>query len=60
MIDNLIANATVKFSPQSAYSKEVVGTYYKTDKDGKKEMPAVEVPFRTKLYLAGQRNQRIA
>jgi cell division protease FtsH len=49
LTNNLIANATVKFSPQSAYSKEVVGSYYK-EKDGKKETPEVKVPFRTKLY----------
>jgi cell division protease FtsH len=47
---NLIARATVKFSPQSAYSKEVTGYYLKADKDGKKESPPAEVAFRTKLY----------
>ena len=38
---NLIAQATVSFNPQTEPLTEITGSYYQTDKDGKK----VEVPF---------------
>jgi len=50
---NLIAKVTIKFNPQTIY-REAVGTYYKLDKDGNKEMVSgapLEIPFVSKLYL---------
>jgi cell division protease FtsH len=57
MVDsNLIARATVANSTQSS-AYDVVGTYFRTDKEGKKIMengkPA-EMPFRVKLFLTDE------
>jgi cell division protease FtsH len=58
---NLIAHATIEFSPQSAYPNatfnDISGTYYKTDKDGiivKDGGKPVEVPFTVSQVLLTQ------
>jgi cell division protease FtsH len=46
---DLIADAKVKFNAQSAFFKEVEGTYFKVDKDGKKTNERQK--FRAKVFL---------
>jgi len=51
---NLIAHATINYSPQSAFLNEISGSYYKTDKDGNvvsENGKKVEVPFVAKIRL---------
>ncbi|MDB6019963.1 MAG: ftsH [Pedosphaera sp.] len=53
MVDsNQIVKATVKFNPQSPYLTEIKGTYFKTEKDGKKA--AVATAFKTKVHLTNK------
>jgi len=53
---NLIARATVSFNPQTAPLTEITGSYYQTDKDGKR----VEVPFVVKdAYLTQARQDQL-
>ena len=50
---NLISQATVSFNPQTAPLTEITGSYYATDKDGKR----VEVPFVVKNAYLTQAKQ---
>ncbi len=56
LTNNLIAKATVKFNPQSQF-KEVVGTYYKVDKDGKKD--AGDHPFHAKVFVTDKQTNAL-
>ncbi len=56
--NNLIAKATIDYTPQSAYPNatfnDIAGAYYKTDKDGnivKEDGKEVEVPFSVSQVL---------
>ena len=58
---NMIVKATVANSTQSA-AYDVVGTYFKVDKEGQKVMEAgkpVEVPFHVKLFLTDELVSRL-
>ncbi|MFO1515274.1 MAG: AAA family ATPase, partial [Verrucomicrobiota bacterium] len=51
---NLVASATINYGAQSSYLTEIIGNYYKTDKEGNKiikDGKPEEVPFRTKARL---------
>ncbi len=53
---NLISQATVSFNPQTAPLTEITGSYYATDKDGKR----VEVPFVVKdAYLTQAKQDQL-
>ncbi len=49
-----IAHAVIIYDPQAGALNEIVGTYYK-NADGRK----VEVPFRTKIRLTGDLEQKL-
>ena len=61
---NLIAKATISYSPQSPFLTDITGKYYKTDKSGSMvKDPAtghlVEVQFRTKARLTNRMENKI-
>jgi len=59
---NLIAHATINYGGQSAYLREITGTYYQTDKDGnliKDGGKPKEVHFRTKADLTEKMRDKL-
>ncbi len=59
---NLVASATINYGAQSSYLTDVIGKYYRTDKNGKivKESgKPVEVPFHTKARLTEQMENKL-
>ncbi len=59
---NLIAKATIALDPQSPYLREVSGTFFETDNEGKrlvKEGMPVEAPFQTQVFLTDERLQEL-
>src|SRR5687768_15910492 len=57
--NDLIAEATITLDPQSPYSRDIRGTYYKTDSEGAKIIgptgKAEEVPFFAQVFLTEER-----
>jgi len=59
---NLVARATVNYVAQSAYLREIEGTYYETDRDGNKVIvngQPKEVAFRTKARLTEKMEDKL-
>ena len=60
---NLIAKATINYSAQSPFLREIVGEYYKTDAEGKRlaenDPRAGLVPFRVKELLYPELEQKL-
>ena len=59
---NLVARATVNYVAQSAYLREIEGTYYETDRDGNKVMQdgqPKEIPFHTKARLTEKMEDKL-
>jgi cell division protease FtsH len=59
---NLIAKATVNYVAQSAYLREIEGTHYELDQEGKKVIlngQPKEVPFRTKARLTEKMEDKL-
>ena len=54
---NLIDKAVLKFSAQSPYFKDVEGSYFRLDKDGKKEEKAHH--FRAKVFLTDEQLSKL-
>ncbi|HEY5909356.1 MAG TPA: ATP-dependent zinc metalloprotease FtsH [Verrucomicrobiae bacterium] len=55
MVDsNLIAEATINYSPQSPALNEVIGKYYRVENDRK-----VQVPFRAKVRLTQKMEEKL-
>ncbi len=61
---NLIAHATIKYGGQTAYLREIEGTFFQTDADGatvKKDGQVMTIPFRAKVDLTeDMRNKLLA
>jgi cell division protease FtsH len=57
--NDLIAKAIITLDPQSPYSRDIRGSYFKTDAEGEKVMDAsgkpVEVAFYTQVFLTDER-----
>src|SRR5271165_626230 len=51
---NLIAEATIKYNPQSPALNEVVGTYYRIENEHR-----AAVPFRAKVRLTEKMEERL-
>jgi cell division protease FtsH len=59
---NLIAKATVNYVAQSAYLREIEGTYYETDRDGNMVIvngQPKEIEFRTKARLTEKMEDKL-
>jgi len=60
---NQVARATIVLDPQSPYLREISGTYYKLDKEGKPLMQGgkeVEMPFNALVFLTDETLQKLS
>ena len=59
---NLVASVKINYGAQSVYLQEIVGNYFKTDRDGQKIMEngkPVLVPFHAKVRLTEQMENKL-
>jgi ATP-dependent Zn protease len=60
MVDsNLIARATINYNSQSLPLTEIIGQYYRADKEGKPVTDGPAIPFRTKARLTENMEERL-